>query len=475
MMIMKIHSNFLLLSSAVIFLGFHQLVLADEEGRPGTEDVLGFLNDEMPESLRFLERVREEDGDEGYEEVLEEARDLLAEFLEIRQEKGEKAAERFLDFERSRIRLQALLEEWHEADDEDEKRELRNQIAEIVGKQVDREMEEGHQELEKLKEEVREIEEELAELEERRGAIIEAELEEILPGGRDREDEGENPEEERVRGNDGSDRFVIKQTWLQEKNYARPYWVNVPEREDEEALPVIIFLHGNGGNAKGLQKMVLNRYRNLARRFITVFPEGYKESWNIVSERSKADDRAFIESIIRELSKRDDVKKNGFSIMGISNGAALVNQIAIETSLPNIKNYISAVSPLNGFQHDGKNFKSRGEENNYEVIAKPLSGVRLLNISGTDDPLVPYRGGPSKAIPAKGGKLPFVDAEESIFLWAKTMGYQGKKLGNASKVDGKIEVFSYLDGDVVHFKVNEHGHNATQALREELLLEFLRD
>jgi hypothetical protein len=40
--------------------------------------------------------------------------------------------------------------------------------------------------LNKLKEEVREIEEELAELEERRGAIIEAELEEILPGERDR-------------------------------------------------------------------------------------------------------------------------------------------------------------------------------------------------------------------------------------------------------------------------------------------------
>ena len=474
-MITKIHSNFLLLSSAVIFLGLHKLVLADEEERPRTEQVLGFLKDKMPESLRFLERVREEDGDEGYKEVFEEARDLLAEFLEIRREEGEEVAERFLDFERSRIRLQALLEEWHETDDEDEKRELGNQIAEIVGKQVDLEIEEGHQELDKLKEEVREIEEELAELEERRGAIIEAQLEEILPGGGDREDEDKKLEEERVQGNDRSDRFVIKQTWSQEKNYARPYWVNVPEREDEEVLPVIIFLHGNGGNAKGLQRMVLNRYRNLARQFITVFPQGYKESWNIVSERSKADDRSFIEAIVRELSKRDDVKKNRFSIMGISNGAALVNQIAIETKLPNIKNYISAVSPLNGFQHDGKNFKLRGKENNYEVIAKPLSGVRLLNISGTEDPLVPYGGGPSKAIPAKGGKLPFVDAEESIFLWAKKMGYEGKKLGKASKVDGKIEVFSYLDGDVVHFKVNEHGHNATQALREELLLEFLRD
>ncbi len=33
-MIMKIQSNFLLLSSAVIFLGFPQLVFADEESRP---------------------------------------------------------------------------------------------------------------------------------------------------------------------------------------------------------------------------------------------------------------------------------------------------------------------------------------------------------------------------------------------------------------------------------------------------------
>ena len=204
---MKIQSNFLLLSSAVIFLGFPQLVFADEESRPGTEHVLGFLKDKMPESLRFLERVREEDGDEGYEEVLEEARDLLAEFLEIKRKEGEEAAERFLDFERSRIRLQALLEEWHETDDESEKRELRNQIAEIVGKQVDREIEEGQQELNKLKEEVREIEEELAELEERRGAIIEAELEEILPGERDKEDEDEEPEEERFQANDASDRL----------------------------------------------------------------------------------------------------------------------------------------------------------------------------------------------------------------------------------------------------------------------------
>ncbi|MDF1714373.1 MAG: hypothetical protein P1U90_19205 [Akkermansiaceae bacterium] len=468
---------FLLLSYALLLAGFNQPVLADEEERPGTEHVLGFLKDKMPKSLQLLKRVREEEGEQGYQEVLEEARDLLAEYLEIRREEGKEHAERFLDFERGRIHLEVLLEEWRETENEDEKQELREQIAELVGEQIDREMEEGHRELEKLKEEVREIEEELARFEEKREVIIEDELREMLSEERDREDEEEEPEEdegESGRRNGGGDRFFVQQTWSQERNYSRPYWVNIPDRENEEALPVIIFLHGNGGNAMGMQRMVRRRYPEVASQFITVFPEGYQESWNIVSERSRADDKGFIEAIVRELATRDEVKKDEFTIMGISNGAALVNQIAIETKLPNIKNYISSVSPLNGFQHDGKNFKAKGEENDYRVIAAPLAGKRLLNISGTNDPLVPYRGGPSKAIPAKGGKLPFVDAEESIFLWAKQMGYGKAKLKQPVEVRGKVAVFSYLDGDVVHFKVNDHGHNATQALTEKLLLNFLQ-
>ncbi len=441
---------------------------AEEDDRPSAEHVLDFLKEKMPESMALLERVRDEEGEEGYQEVLEGGGDLLMEYLEIKGEEGLDAAEMFLDEERSRVRLEALVEAWHEVDDQAEKREIREEIGELIGAQIDREIDHGDRELEKLKEEVAEIEEELAEMKENRATIIAEELAEILS-----EEEGDEEEREEEVG--GRQKFSITRSWSQEENYKRPYWINVPERENQGPLPVIIFLHGNGGNPKGLQNMVLGRYPELARQFITVFPEGYRESWNIVSERSKADDRGFIEAIIRELAKRDDVRKEEFTIMGISNGAALVNQIAIETKLANIKNYISSVSPLNGFQHDGENFKAMGKENDYRTIAKPLSGKRLLNISGTDDPLVPYQGGPSKAIPAKGGKLPFVNAEESIYLWARQMGFEGQKLTEPSRVNGKIEVFSYLDGDVVHFKVNEHGHNATRALSEGLLLDFLRD
>ncbi len=272
-----------------------------------------------------------------------------------------------------------------------------------------------------------------------------------------------------------SGEYFITQSWSQETDHPRPYHVRIPANRDSRKLPVFIFLHGNGGNAKGAMNGFTRRMARLSSRHIMVFAQGYLKSWNIVSERSKADDRGFIEAIIRKLAAHDNVQKSGFTIMGSSNGAALVNQMMIETRMPNIRNYISAVSPLNAYQFDGSNFKAKGPDNNYRQTATPMKGRRLLNISGTEDRLIPYRGGPSKVIPAKDGKLSFIDAEESIFLRAKAMGFTGNKLPHPTKTDGRLETFSYLNGDVIHIKVNNEGHDATRALSEETILKFLEE
>jgi poly(3-hydroxybutyrate) depolymerase len=457
-----------LLAAAMAFAAFCPRLQAEED-RPSVEHVLDFLREKMPGSTELLERVRNEEGDEGYAEVLENAGDLLMEYLEIKHEGGEEEAEAFLEEERGRVRMEALVEAWHEADEEAAKKGIEKEIARIIGVQIDRELAHGRRELEVLEAEVEKFVEELAEIEENRETIIDEELAVILFGEDEAEKEDEEPEHEG--GEDGE--FSINQSWSQEKDFPRPYFVITPERAGGEPLPVLIFLHGNGGNAKGARNGFLRRYPTLAREFITVFPDGYRGSWNIVSERSKADDLKFIEAIVLELAKRDDVREEEFTIFGSSNGAALANQIALESRLPHIKNIITAVSPLNGYQHDGENFKARGDDNDYERVAKPRAGRRLMNISGVDDRLVPYGGGPSSAIPAKGGKLPFVHAEKSIFLWAKQMGYEGEQLAKPSEEKGNIEIFSYLDGDIVHFKVNGRGHDATRAIGEGLILDFL--
>lgn len=271
-----------------------------------------------------------------------------------------------------------------------------------------------------------------------------------------------------------SGEYFITQSWSQERDFQRPYHVNVPTDSEQDELPVFIFLHGNGGNAKEAMRGFTRGRKQLASRYVMVFAQGYRESWNIVSERSKADDVGFIEAIVQELAKCNNVDANNFTIMGASNGAALVNQLMIESKLSNVRNYISGVSPLNVWQHDGKNFKAKGDDNNYRTIVTPAKGKRLLNISGVSDKLVPYDGGLSKVIPAKDGKLAFVAAEESTYVWARQMGYDGERLARSSRTIENVEIFSYLDGDVVHYKVTNEGHGATHGISEDLLLAFLQ-
>lgn len=270
-----------------------------------------------------------------------------------------------------------------------------------------------------------------------------------------------------------SGEYFITQSWSQEEAFKRPYYVNVPDCLESKRLPVFVFLHGNGADAKEALRGFRRVRKTIASQYIMVFPQGYRESWNIVSERSKADDRRFIEAIVAELAKADNVDPRTFTIMGSSNGSALVNQLMIESALPNVRNYISGVSPLNVWQYDGQQFKAKGADNDYRTAAIPATGKRLMNISGLKDDIVPYMGGPSKAIPAKGGKLAFLAAEESTFVWAKHMGYEGQRLAGPSRISGDLEVFSYLDGDVIHYKVNNEGHGAVHGIPEQALLDFL--
>ena len=260
-----------------------------------------------------------------------------------------------------------------------------------------------------------------------------------------------------------------------ERDFPRPFFVNVPNGKTDSKYPVLIFLHGNGGNARDAMRNMLRNRKAIASRYVMVFAQGYQESWNIVSERSKADDTAFVESIVLKLADCVNIKKDDFSVFGASNGAALVNQLMIESRLPHFRNFISGVSPLNAWQHDGTHFKARGDGNDYRQPAKPATGRRLMNISGTNDRLVPYNGGVSPHIPAKGGKLAFLSAEESTYLWAKQMGETAKQLTIPSRTQGQIEFFSYLGGDVVHCKVTGAGHGATHEISEDELLRFLQN
>ena len=154
--------------------------------------------------------------------------------------------------------------------------------------------------------------------------------------------------------------YHITQSWSQETMFKRLYYVSAPERPDQQKLPAFIFLHWQWwkceGGDEGIHEAVhhdggpvrhgiCQRIQGELEHRVGAFP----------GRRSR-----IIEAIVKKLSTYDNIQNDNFSIMGNSNGAALVNQLAIESKLPNLRNYVSAVSPLNVYQHDGKNFKAKG-------------------------------------------------------------------------------------------------------------------
>ena len=83
-------------------------------------------------------------------------------------------------------------------------------------------------------------------------------------------------------------------------------------------------------------------------------------------------------------------------------------------------------------------------------------------------------GGITVSLQDKDGKLAFVDAEESTFVWARQMGYERDQLTTPTRTGDDLDVFSYLNGDVIHCKVKNEGHGAIHGISEEVLLGFLQ-
>ena len=117
----------------------------------------------------------------------------------------------------------------------------------------------------------------------------------------------------------------------------------------------------------------------------------------------------------------------------------------------------------------------RGSEDGHPITGIDYSVYRPMAEKTLEDLLA--RGqtdhGPHRAFIQH--RLGFVAAEESIFLWAKAMGYRGEKLKKPSSTVGKLEVFSYLDGAVIHYKALGEAHGAAGAIDETTLLRFLEN
>ena len=238
--------------------------------------------------------------------------------------------------------------------------------------------------------------------------------------------------------------------------------------------PVMICLHGNGGNGSTINDPI---YATLGDH-IRVGPYGSGNSWNIVDESSIAPDIEYLKNLIKLLKTFTNVDSTRIRISGISNGAALAVRAFVEIDDPAVDLIIPIVSQfhlneVNNFtqffmptDHLDTNGSAVGY--GYTVQKVPATGRKILMMQNTNDGVIPYNGG-------AGVGIQFIGARLSTYRMAQAMGWLGgeQNTGLTFQGDAATQLYRYnINGnanEVVHCASNGgHGVNAKMiALFEE--------
>lgn len=200
----------------------------------------------------------------------------------------------------------------------------------------------------------------------------------------------------------------------------RSYVIRVPGdlANRNERIPLVLVLHGGGGNAESAEKMT--GFTDKARRegFIVVYPEGTGRrkhkflTWNAghccgYAMETKADDVGFINALIDKLVERYPVDQKRIYAAGMSNGGMMTHRLGIELS-----NKFAAIAPVVGTLF--------GDEK------RPEHPVSAIMLNGMHDKSVPYQGGPpgGRFIGAWDG-TPAKPALDQAAYWASADGCTG--------------------------------------------------
>ncbi len=155
--------------------------------------------------------------------------------------------------------------------------------------------------------------------------------------------------------------------------------------DNSKRYPLVIVLHGGGGNAKRMVEF--SGFDHLAEKekFLVLYPNGYKKGWNdgrvardVKANAENVDDVKFIKAALEEVSLASGIDPKKVFVTGISNGAMMSIYLAYHMS-----DKVRAIAPVSGSipENLSGDFK----------LANPVS---ILVINGTADNLVPFEGGP---------------------------------------------------------------------------------
>jgi polyhydroxybutyrate depolymerase len=184
---------------------------------------------------------------------------------------------------------------------------------------------------------------------------------------------------------------------------------------NSQRLPLVLVLHGGGGNAAHAERMTGFTEKARKEGFIVVYPEGSGRlrtrllTWNAghccgYAMNQGVDDVKFIRALIDQLTESYPVDTRRIYATGMSNGGMMTHRLGIELS-----DRLAAIAPVVATVF--------GDEK------KPAHPISALMINGMLDRHVPHTGG----VPGGRGAnawdgSPARPALEQATFWARSNG-----------------------------------------------------
>ena len=200
---------------------------------------------------------------------------------------------------------------------------------------------------------------------------------------------------------------------LKHDDLERTFHIHIPSSFNKKVpWPLVIALHGRGGNGESMILVSRKGFNKLADRdgFIVAYPDGIELNWNDGrmdeevndrAHRENIDDTGFISDLIDKMITDYNIDPKRVYVTGISNGAIMSYRLACELS-----DKITAIAPVDG-----------NIPNMILHECTPARPVSLLAINNINDPLVPFEGGEifGHFHMTKLGKV--LSVKESIGFW----------------------------------------------------------
>ena len=240
---------------------------------------------------------------------------------------------------------------------------------------------------------------------------------------------------------------------LMHNGIERHYVLRLPDawRPGQAQLPLVVVLHGGGGNASNAEKMTGFTAKGASEGFAVVYPEGSGSRDNVLltwnaghccgwAIEHHVDDVGFIAALLDHLVATSPIDPRRIYVTGMSNGAMMTHRLGIALS-----ERIVAIAPVVGAIF--------GDE---KAPAQPVSA---LMINGLLDENVPFAGGPlgGRTSFASDG-TPLQPALEQGAFWARadgcTMAVKREDHG-----DYEVQRHTCPQGvTVMQIVVNDNGH-----------------